>query len=410
MDIVFIHGNYPAQFRHLAAALGQAGEHRVVFLTAREDAETQPMAGVMIRRFELHRTPNATTHHYLIATEEAVLKGQAVLRALHELVAEGINPRLVISHGGMGLGLFVKDVLPHAVHIGLFEWYFKPETARWLMAEFGLDQQLLTRMRNLPILEELQSCDLGVVPTSWQRQQFPEAFQNKLEVIFDGIDQNFFHPDPGIDERVVVLEGEELPTPLRIEPGQKLLSYATRGMEPLRGFPEFLRTAAACLADDDNLQVVVAGRDVRAYSYGAPSHEGSWKQHLLNELGDFAGRERLHFMGLMPYVHYRSLLQRSNLHCYFTRPYVTSWSLFEAAACSARLCVNRSAATEGVVADPAWVAWVDLDQPKRLTATVLERLSHPKGIRRAALKPCYELPVSLQHWQTLVNRCLTQSS
>ena len=50
-----------------------------------------------------------------MATEEAVLKGQSVLRALHELVQEGMNPRLVITHAGMGLGLFVKDLLPVGV-------------------------------------------------------------------------------------------------------------------------------------------------------------------------------------------------------------------------------------------------------------------------------------------------------
>jgi glycosyltransferase involved in cell wall biosynthesis len=408
MDIVFIHGNYPAQFRHLAAALGQAREHRVFFLTAREDAETQPIPGVAIRRFELHRTPHTGTHHYLIATEEAVLKGQAVLRALHALIAEGVQPRLVVCHGGMGLGLFVKDFLPNAVHIGLFEWYFRPATARWLMPNFELNQQLLTRMRNLPILEELESCDLGVVPTNWQRQQFPQEFQNKLAVIFDGIDQSFFQPDPEIDERIVVLEGEDLPEPLRIEPGQTVLSYATRGMEPLRGFPEFLQAAAVCLAENENLQVVVAGRDVRAYSYGAPSHEGSWKQHLLNELGKFTGRERLHFCGLMPYVHYRQLLQRSNLHCYFTRPYVTSWSLFEAAACGARLCVNQCPATEGVVADPAMVAWVDLDDASSLRQTLQTRLR--SGAPRSSMDARHSLQLSLQHWQTVVNEALNQSS
>ena len=103
---MFIHGNYPAQFRHLAAALGNSRQHRVIFLTARQDAETQPIPGVTIRRFDLHRSPNTGTHHYLTATEEAVLKGQAVLRALHELVEEGLQPKLVVSHGGMGLGLF----------------------------------------------------------------------------------------------------------------------------------------------------------------------------------------------------------------------------------------------------------------------------------------------------------------
>ena len=148
MDIVFIHGNYPAQFRHLAAALGSTEAHRVIFLTDRVDAASQPIQGVETRQLAMHRMPCESTHHYLVATEEAVLKGQSVLRALHELLQEGVIPRLVISHAGTGLGLFVKDLLPKAVHIGLFEWFFKPETARWLLPNFELNEQLQTRMRN----------------------------------------------------------------------------------------------------------------------------------------------------------------------------------------------------------------------------------------------------------------------
>ena len=94
--------------------------------------------------------------------------------------------------------------------------------------------------------------------------------------------------------------------------------------------------------------VVIAGADRCAYSYTAPDHEGSWKKHLLAKLGSFEGRERIHFTGLLTYNDYRNLLWRSNLHCYFTRPYVTSWSLFEAAACGARLAVNKSPATSGI--------------------------------------------------------------
>ena len=108
-----------------------------------------------------------------------------MLRALHELVEEGMSPRLVISHAGMGLGLFVKDLLPKAVHIGFFEWFFRPETARWLL-RFELNEQLQTKMRNLPILDELNSCDVGIMPTSWQKQQFPKEFHHKLHVSLMG--------------------------------------------------------------------------------------------------------------------------------------------------------------------------------------------------------------------------------
>ena len=65
-------------------------------------------------------------------------------------------------------------------------------------------------MRNLPILDELNSCDVGVVPTTWQKQQFPKEFHHKLQVIFDGIDMNFFKPEPSIDQTTINLEGEEL--------------------------------------------------------------------------------------------------------------------------------------------------------------------------------------------------------
>ena len=32
--------------------------------------------------------------------------------------------QVIISHGGNGLGLFIKDLVPDAIHIGYFEWYF----------------------------------------------------------------------------------------------------------------------------------------------------------------------------------------------------------------------------------------------------------------------------------------------
>ena len=103
---------------------------------------------------------------------------------------------------------------------------------------------------------------------------------------------------------------------------QKVLSYATRGMEPLRGFPEFMRALPPLLANNPSLQVVIAGADRRAYSYDAPSHNGSWREHLLSELGNFEGIERIMFTGLLTYADYRLLLWRTDLHCYFTRPYV----------------------------------------------------------------------------------------
>ena len=191
MDFLFIHGNFPAQFRHLAPLLAQAG-HRVVFLTNRHDADSHSIKGVTIHRYQAHRSASPETHKYLQSSEEAVLQGQAVLREINKLTTSGFQPRFVITHGGMGIGLFIKDLLPDSIHIGYFEWYFLPSTTRHLTNTFDLDIQLTSRLRNLPILHELENCDIAVIPTEWQKQQFPKEYQNKLKVIFDGIDRDFF--------------------------------------------------------------------------------------------------------------------------------------------------------------------------------------------------------------------------
>ena len=409
MDVLFIHGNYPAQFRHLCAGMGSNSENRVVFLTAREDAARDPLPGVQIANYAMHRKVHPETHHYLQATEEAVLQGQAVLRSLDQLLQQGFQPRVVIFHAGMGLGLFLRDVLPQASLIGYFEWWFTPETSRHLVQNFDLNMQLTAGMRNLPTLQELERCDAAVVPTQWQKQQFPDLVQSKLEVIFDGVDTGFFiTPTDEANTQELVLRNRDTQEAFRFSPGTPILSYATRGMEPLRGFPEFMRALPSVFKAVEGLEVVIAGADRCAYSYAAPNHKGSWKQHLLNELKTQIPIDRIHFTGLLNYIDYRARLWHSNLHCYFTRPYVTSWSLFEAAACGARLCVNRCPATEGVVADPATVAWVDLDDVHSISQTLQNRLR--SGSPRSSMDPRHSLQLSLQHWQAVVNKALTQSS
>ena len=59
------------------------------------------------------------------------------------------------------------------------------------------------------------------------------------------------------------------------------------------------------------------------------------------------------------------MLWRTDLHCYFTRPYVTSWGLFEAAACGTRLVVSEGEATYNI-ANHSTVTWINLDNQKQL--------------------------------------------
>ena len=123
-------------------------------------------------------------------------------------------------------------------------------------------------------------------------------------------------------------------------------------MEPLRGFPELLKALPTLLDRIPNLKVLVGGRDRSAYGPECPTHNGSWKEMMLDQLPSLKDHPRITYTGLMNYENYRLMLQRSNLHCYLTKPYVTSWSLFEAAACGTPIITNRSPATTGTITIP----------------------------------------------------------
>ena len=181
----------------------------------------------------------------------------------------------------------------------------------------------------------------------------------------------------------------------------------TRGMEPIRGFPEFMRTVPKILGEDKNIRVIIAGRDRAAYSYQAPAEGGSWKQFMISELGNFEGKEREHFTGLLNYNDYRLMLQRTDLHCYWTRPYVTSWSMFEAAACNSPLMVNKSGATSNIVVREQEIEWVDIDEDTDIIARkMIERLNKKKKILRVICSSFTFL--CLKEWEILINNVMRE--
>ena len=254
-------------------------------------------------------------HRYLQAMEASVLRGQAVVRELLKLKNEGFNPRFVIFHAGNGLGLFVHQIFEGANLIGYVEWWFSDDSNRWLTENYGFNDKLRSQMRNGVTLMELDQCDVAVTPTQWQLQQFPAHLQSKIKVIFDGIDTNFFRH--GVVEGDLRLHDEVTGHPFVFPPERRILSYATRGMEPVRGFPEFMRMLPPLLEYFGDLDVVIAGRDRSAYSYPAPGCNGSWKQWMLQELRSSCDTSEIYFTGLLNFGEYRQLLWRTNLHCYF---------------------------------------------------------------------------------------------
>ena len=402
MNLLFIHGNFPGQFKEIAPELASRVNGKTYFLSLSDNPQNIVLPRVQFRQFKLHRDVRSETHAYVQATELAVLKGQAVLRALDQLhKQEGFIPDVVICHGGMGFGLFVKSLLPSVRLISYLEWYFTPTNSRELILNPTIDDFCRLECRNIPILQELAQADQLVCPTRWQRDQFPGFIKDRIQVVFDGVDLDFFSPGLPADPLVLKADSD---APLQFTSDQLLLTYGTRGMEPLRGFPEFMRAAAAAQQAFPHLQVVVFGNDRAAYGYPSPHESGSWKQYMLDELAGQLDLARLHFTGLLNYGELVQLFRRSDLHCYFTRPYVVSWGVFQAAACGARLLVNDFPGIDEVFASQFEAVVIDLDHQVLIDRAIIKLLKSGKKEQvRSNLAEGMELPASIMKWLNLIS-------
>lgn len=322
MKILFLHPNFPAQFRHLATVLGQDPQNQIVFGTKRREGSINGVAKAI---YNESRAVNPQTHHYVRTLESAVLQGQAVYRLGEQLKSQGFIPDIVYGHSGWGPTLLIKDVFPKAKLYCYFEWFYH---ARGSDADFDpsdpltADDEARIRMKNAPILLDLCSCDRGLSPTKWQRQQFPPEYHSKIKVLHDGVDLNFFQPKPNAK---LILDSLNLD----LSSVGEIITYVARGMEPYRGFPQFMEAVALLQKRRPNTHVIVVGENRVAYGKNLP--DGKTYKDLMLETLDL-DLSRLHFTGLLPYNQYLQVLQASSVHVYLTRPFVLSWSMLEAMA------------------------------------------------------------------------------
>lgn len=358
--VLFVHEGFPGQYCHMAAALARRPDHQVVFATRQRSGS---LPGVKKLLYRPARLPSAEIHPYLQATEAAVLSGEAAFRACAALKRSGFVPDVVCAHAGFGPGLFIRDLYPDARLIGLFEWYYR---ARGSDADYLGDEAIegetaaRIRMRNAALLLELEQCDVGVCPTAYQRSQFPSLVQPRLVQLHDGIDTDFFAPGPG-----------RLPPGLPIPDHAPVVTYATRGLEPYRGFGQFMEAAAILLRQRPDVHVVVAGADAVFYSARPPG--GSYKEGALAVI-DETDRARVHFTGLLPQEVLRDLLRRSTVHVYLTIPYVLSWSILEAMATGCLLVASDTAPVREVARDGVEALLVDFRAPDLLAHRILDCL------------------------------------
>lgn len=326
MNILFIHQNFPGQFKFLAPALVAQG-HTVVAMTMQK-VQTADWQGVRLVPYTASRGTTPNVHPWVSDFETKTIRGEACFKAALKMKAEGFAPDVIIAHHGWGESLFLKEVWPEAKLAIYCEFFYHP-----IGADVGFDPEFppkdeadacRLRLKNLNNLLHFEVADAGISPTHWQASTFPEPFRSKITVVHDGIDTQAVAPNPNVK---LTLNGN-----LHLTKDDEVITFVNRNLEPYRGYHVFMRALPQILKQRPNARVLIVGAD--DVSYGArPENGQKWKDifatEVRSQISD-ADWSRVHFLGNIPYQYFIPLLQLSTVHVYLTYPFVLSWSLLEA--------------------------------------------------------------------------------
>lgn len=380
MRVLFLHQNFPGQFRHLAPALALNPSNQVVAVgeTANLKRQAQPVS-VRLVGYEAPK-PGSGAHHYLRKAEGAVRRGQAVARTLLALRQQGFVPDLVCAHPGWGEALYVKDVFPDARLLAYCEFFYRSRGANFdFDPEYpgSFDGRLRVRTEAAPYLLTLEAMDRGVTPTLWQHSVHPKPFQDRISVIHDGIDTHTVKPDPAARFE----HGG-----LQLSRTDEVLTYVSRNLEPSRGFHIFMRSLPEILRRRPKARAIIVGGDDVSYS-GKPKGFANYREMMLAEIGDRLDLSRVHFLGKIPYPSYLKLLQVSSCHVYLTTPFVLSWSLMEAMAAGCYVIGSDTGPVREMIVDGRNGRLVDFFDTTALADAVVGALARPAkqaDVRQAA--------------------------
>ena len=371
MRILFVHQNFPGQFVHLAPAL-QARGHDVRALTYERNERPSP---VPVTKYPIRlegKLPDFTpvVHQFAVAA----IRGREVALTAAEMRETGYVPDFIFGHLGWGETLFLKEVWPEA-RLALYAEFFY--STHGLDSGFdpeiypmSLPQRMRVQAKKTPLLLAMDSAEKALAPTRWQADSFPEWFRPRITVVHDGVDTDLLKPNPAAQ---ITLSNSQA----TMRPGDELLTFVNRNLEPYRGYHIFMRALPRILRERPNARVVIVGAE--HVSYGAAPADGrKWKDIFLAEVRDQIDLTRVSFVGQVPYPVFVSLMQVTRVHAYLTYPFVLSWSMLEAMSAGALVVGSRTGPVTELIQDGINGRLVDFFDLDGMATAIIDGLARPE--------------------------------
>ena len=282
---------------------------------------------------------------------------------------------LVIGRSArLGSALFANLTAPGVPVAHYLDGYLAPDRGDLALEDAPVLPTAYRRWRvasNAMDLLELESASFCWTSTDWQRQTYPSVYRDAFGVQFEGVDTDRFRPDRRL-ERPARLLGRTLPA------GTKLVTFAARVADRLRGVDRFLGLANRLIRERSDVVCVVVGAGVSDRMLEVRYHGQDFADKLL-ESDPPGDPSRLWRVEHLTPDDLAVLLASSDLHVSPSRPTAIARTLVEAMAAGALiLAVDGGPVREflepgrtGLIADP--------DDPEDLFRQARRVLDDPAG-------------------------------
>lgn len=373
LDVLFVHNNFPAQFRNLAERFSGIEGVRVAAIGSKS---ARGMPGIDVQRYSISGSRLESVHPFARRFEIESRRAEQIIYSASALKLGGFAPRLIYVHPGWGEALPLRALFPDAIIVSYSEFYYAPSGTDVgfdrEFPRFGVDGETRVVLRNAAMLLSLVDSDFAIAPTQWQRSVFPREFRPKIHVVHDGLDtERLLSAKP---DRQSPIGGRYFSRE------DEIVTFVARNLEPYRGFHIFMRALPAILKARPNAQICIMGGDGVSYGTKPVRHE-SWREAMLEELQGQLDLTRVHFLGSVPYEDYLALLDRSRAHVYLTYPFVLSWSMLEAMAMGCLVIGSDTTPVAEVIRNGENGFLVPFFDVPKLADTVIEALAHPRRHR-----------------------------
>ena len=384
--ILFVHRNFPAQFKNIADHLSSEG-YEVTAIISGLNTNRQNSKFKIIR-YDIHRSSRGD-YDLLSDFEAKVIRAEAAYLRCKIYAAGGYSPDIIYFHPAWGESIFLRTLWPSAKLLMYCE-YFTGEHNEDLF--YGnndshvLDEKSLLKIviKKSNLLLNLVNFDVGISPTLFQKKTFPKEYQGKIETIHDGVDTSYFSPSDQVEIRI----NRDNRT-YTFDKDSEVLTFVNRNMEPYRGINSMIRAIPSLLQLRPNLSIFLIGESAKGYGpapdrgkYGTKN----WKEIILEEIDPQmrpVDWERVFFLGTVPKNFYRSCLQLSSCHVYLTYPYILSWSLLEAMSVGCSIVASDNTAVREFIADD-------------INGTIVDFFDVP-GLVRACVNTITDRPLSKKY-------------